>query len=90
MLHDGDAHDPWQIDLAAISGIGYPVWRGGLLCWADRLSEEQFVAMLRWRADEDAHSEPTGQEQLLLERFRSGRKFYADHGDRASAVARSG
>jgi 3-hydroxyacyl-CoA dehydrogenase len=27
---------PWQIDLAMVFGIGFPLWRGGLLWWADQ------------------------------------------------------
>ena len=27
---------PWQIDLAMIFGLGFPIWRGGLLWWAER------------------------------------------------------
>ena len=37
MLAEKKAASPWQIDLAMIFGLGFPLWRGGLLWWADRL-----------------------------------------------------
>ena len=36
MLAEKKVASPWQIDLAMIFGLGFPLWRGGLLWWAER------------------------------------------------------
>ncbi len=36
MLAEKKVAWPWQVDLAMIFGLGFPIWRGGLLWWADR------------------------------------------------------
>ena len=36
MLGEKKIAAAWQIDLAMIFGIGFPLWRGGLLWWAER------------------------------------------------------
>jgi 3-hydroxyacyl-CoA dehydrogenase len=40
ILAEGKVAAPWQIDLAMIFGLGFPLWRGGLLWWADRLLDQ--------------------------------------------------
>ena len=37
VLAEKKVASPWQIDLAMIFGLGFPIWRGGLLWWADNL-----------------------------------------------------
>jgi 3-hydroxyacyl-CoA dehydrogenase len=45
MLAEKKVISPWQIDLAMIFGLGFPLWRGGLLWWARRktLLKELFI-----------------------------------------------
>ena len=35
MLEEKKIAAAWQIDVAMIFGIGFPLWRGGPLWWAD-------------------------------------------------------
>jgi 3-hydroxyacyl-CoA dehydrogenase len=35
LLSEKKISTAWEIDLATIFGLGFPCWRGGLLCWAD-------------------------------------------------------
>jgi len=35
MLAEKKVDSAWQIDLAVIFGLGFPLWRGGLLWWAE-------------------------------------------------------
>jgi len=63
-----------DIDLAAIFGLGFPDWRGGLLWWADGMGVERVVEALRPLATRlGRRAEPTA---LLREMARRGGRFY--------------
>ncbi|MCE5269441.1 MAG: hypothetical protein LLG00_16315 [Planctomycetaceae bacterium] len=46
ILEERQVRDPRTIDLAVVSGLGFPAARGGLLRWADALGTKQILAML--------------------------------------------
>lgn len=64
LLEEHRACDAGQIDLAAMFGLGFPVWRGGPLFWADRVGAENVAAMLEPLSHLGSHLQPT---QSLLE-----------------------
>ena len=41
MLAEKKVASAWQIDLAMIFGLGFPIWRGGLLWWAEPVGTER-------------------------------------------------
>lgn len=43
MIEQGLVHDPRQVDLAVVWGLGFPPWRGGLLAWADRVGLDRLL-----------------------------------------------
>lgn len=43
MIEQGQVHDPRQVDLAVVWGLGFPPWRGGLLAWADRVGLDRLL-----------------------------------------------
>jgi 3-hydroxyacyl-CoA dehydrogenase len=44
LLTEGKVVSDWQIDLAMIFGLGFPLWRGGLLWWANACRRSGFPA----------------------------------------------
>lgn len=62
-----------DIDLAAIFGLGFPEWRGGLLWWADNLGAARIVEALRPLARLGPRAQPTA---MLLRMARTGGRFY--------------
>ena len=73
-LDEGVASSPADIDLAMITGIGFPPFRGGLCRWADaqgltRLVEE----MERLSSEVGARHEPSG----AVQNFAAAGGFYA-------------
>jgi 3-hydroxyacyl-CoA dehydrogenase/enoyl-CoA hydratase/3-hydroxybutyryl-CoA epimerase/3-hydroxyacyl-CoA dehydrogenase/enoyl-CoA hydratase/3-hydroxybutyryl-CoA epimerase/enoyl-CoA isomerase len=72
-LADGIVHDPRDIDLALIHGLGFPPFKGGLLFWAQSLGLDRVLEMLKPLAPQGRHMEPT---PLLLEMAKSGKPFY--------------
>ncbi len=62
-----------DIDLAAIFGLGFPGWRGGLLWWADSLGAARIIEALRPLARLGPRAEPTA---MLREMARRGGQFH--------------
>ncbi len=46
VLDERQVRDPQTIDLAVVSGLGFPAARGGLLHWADSLGTKRILAMI--------------------------------------------
>lgn len=59
ILEENRARDAEQIDLAAMFGVGFPVWRGGLLFWADEVGAAEVMAMLESLGHLGPHLQPT-------------------------------
>jgi 3-hydroxyacyl-CoA dehydrogenase/enoyl-CoA hydratase/carnithine racemase len=72
-LSDGIVHDPRDIDLALIHGLGFPPFKGGLLFWAQNLGLARILEMLKPLASLGRRMEPT---PLLLEMAKSNKPFY--------------
>jgi 3-hydroxyacyl-CoA dehydrogenase len=72
-LQDGIVHDPRDIDLALIHGLGFPPYKGGLLFWAQTLGIERILKMLEPLEPLGSRMQPT---PLLLELARTGKPFY--------------
>src|SRR3972149_1413333 len=73
ILEEGNVQNPLDIDLGAIFGLGFPDWRGGLLCWADTLGALNLLEMLRPLAPIGPRLQPT--RYLLNMGARGGRFF---------------
>ncbi len=74
ILADGIARSPADVDLAMITGTGFPPFRGGLLRWADSLGVRNTLARLEALASRfPARLEPA---PLLREYAQSGRGFH--------------
>jgi 3-hydroxyacyl-CoA dehydrogenase len=78
ILEEGRARDAGQIDLAAMFGLGFPVWRGGLLFWADQVGAGTVATMLESLSRLGPHLQPT---QSLSEIVDLQRRFYDLPGD---------
>ncbi len=74
LLEDGTVSRAADIDLGVLFGLGFPVDRGGLLFWADRLGAGRIVEMLGAIEGLGARARPT---QMLLEMAAAGRTFYS-------------
>jgi 3-hydroxyacyl-CoA dehydrogenase / enoyl-CoA hydratase / 3-hydroxybutyryl-CoA epimerase len=74
ILEDGIAASPGDVDLAMITGTGFPPFRGGLLRYADRLSLEAVVGRLA--AFERTHGARFAPAPLLVRKAKSGAGFY--------------
>jgi 3-hydroxyacyl-CoA dehydrogenase/enoyl-CoA hydratase/3-hydroxybutyryl-CoA epimerase len=73
-LEDGIAATPADIDLAMITGTGFPPFRGGLLRWADTLGMPTVLARLdSLRREHGARFEPAA---LIRERAAARLGFY--------------
>jgi 3-hydroxyacyl-CoA dehydrogenase/enoyl-CoA hydratase/3-hydroxybutyryl-CoA epimerase/3-hydroxyacyl-CoA dehydrogenase/enoyl-CoA hydratase/3-hydroxybutyryl-CoA epimerase/enoyl-CoA isomerase len=72
-LDEGVVHDPRDIDLALIHGLGFPPFKGGLLFWAQNLGLGRVLEMLKPVAPLGPRMEPT---PMLLEMAKSGKPFY--------------
>lgn len=59
ILTEQRARDTGQIDLASMFGLGFPVWRGGLLFWADTVGSRKIEAMLESLSHFGPHLRPT-------------------------------
>lgn len=73
VLAEKKVRDPRDVDLGLIFGIGFPPFKGGLLCWADTLGAAKIVEMLKPLENLGARFAPT---PLLLDLAKSGKKFY--------------
>jgi 3-hydroxyacyl-CoA dehydrogenase / enoyl-CoA hydratase / 3-hydroxybutyryl-CoA epimerase len=73
-LADGIVDDAGAVDLAMITGTGFPPFRGGLLRWADTLGMQAVLQRLEGlEARHGARFEPAA---LVRERAAAGRGFY--------------
>ncbi len=66
-------HDPRDLDLGLIYGLGFPPFKGGLLFWADTLGTDRILKMLEPLAAIGPRMQPT---PLLLEMAKTGKRFY--------------
>jgi 3-hydroxyacyl-CoA dehydrogenase/enoyl-CoA hydratase/3-hydroxybutyryl-CoA epimerase len=73
-LGDGIAARPGDVDVAMITGTGFPPFRGGLLRYADSLGTR--AVLTRMERLEHRHGERFEPAPLLRERAASGRGFY--------------
>jgi len=73
-LEDGIVSSPGDVDLAMITGTGFPPFRGGLLRYADRLSLPTIVERLE--ALEQMHGVRFQPAPVLRDRASAGRGFY--------------
>ena len=73
-IAEGIAHDPRDIDLALIHGLGFPPFKGGLLFWAQNLGLDRVLEMLKPFESLGPRMQPT---PLLLEMAKSGKPFYS-------------
>ena len=72
-LEDNIVRDPRDIDLGLIFGLGFPPFKGGLMCWADRVGAAALVEKLKPLESVGVRMLPTN---LLLEKAKTGKKFY--------------
>lgn len=73
-LEDGIVAGPGDVDLAMITGTGFPPFRGGLLRYADTVGIPTIVGMLEdLERDHGIRFQPA---PLLRERFSAGKGFY--------------
>jgi len=76
LLEEGVAQRASDVDLVYLSGYGFPLWRGGPLCWADELGLPAVVqAMQRFAAnpmDDAGFWQPA---PLLLRLAAQGKRF---------------
>jgi 3-hydroxyacyl-CoA dehydrogenase / enoyl-CoA hydratase / 3-hydroxybutyryl-CoA epimerase len=74
ILEDGIARSAGDVDLAMITGTGFPPFRGGLLRYADRLGLEEVHDRLR--ALESAHGPRFAPAPLLMRKAEACEGFY--------------
>jgi 3-hydroxyacyl-CoA dehydrogenase len=74
ILEDGIARSAGDVDLAMITGTGFPPFRGGLLRYADRLGVD--VVLDRLEALERTHGARFAPAPLLRRKAESGEGFY--------------
>jgi 3-hydroxyacyl-CoA dehydrogenase/enoyl-CoA hydratase/3-hydroxybutyryl-CoA epimerase len=74
VLEDGIASSPGDVDLAMITGTGFPPFRGGLLRWADTLGMPTVLARLDALARE--HGPRFEAAALIRERATARLGFY--------------
>ena len=73
-LDDGTAVSPAEADVGALAGIAYPRWTGGVLSYVETVGLARFAAEAEGLAR--SHGARFMPPPGLLERARSGRKFY--------------
>ena len=86
LLEEGKVHDPRDIDLAVLFGLGFPAEKGGLLRWADKLGAPRLMTLLQSLATMGPRAEPTPMLRTLAE---TGGSFYRPVAERAGGVRRS-
>jgi 3-hydroxyacyl-CoA dehydrogenase len=76
ILDEGIAPRPQEIDVAMVSGLGWPAYTGGPMFWADQIGLDAVLATIeRFRAE---HGDAYWTPGPLLVRYASeGRGFYA-------------
>lgn len=72
-LADGIVAGPGEVDVAMVTGTGFPPFRGGLLRWADQEGLERIAEGLQELEKE--HGERFAPAASLLEMAESGRTF---------------
>ena len=72
-LDEGIVRNVRDVDFGLIFGLGFPPFRGGLLCWADSVGSKQMVETLKTLEEYGKRMEPT---PMLLEMAEADRKFY--------------
>ncbi len=75
LLEEGVALRASDIDIALVTGYGWPVYRGGPMFWGDRQGLDRIVARLRARI---ANGEALTLSPLLVEKAQAGRGFIED------------
>lgn len=74
ILDEGVARSPGDVDLAMITGTGFPPFRGGLLRYADTLGTKTIVAKLEsFQREFGPRYEPAA---LLRRKAEAGERFY--------------
>jgi 3-hydroxyacyl-CoA dehydrogenase / enoyl-CoA hydratase / 3-hydroxybutyryl-CoA epimerase len=73
-LEEGIAATPGDVDVAMITGTGFPPFRGGLLRWADTLGMQALLQRLEQM--EQQHGARFSPAPLIRERAAAGRGFY--------------
>lgn len=73
MIEEGAVQNAGDIDLGMVYGLGFPVSRGGILCWADSIGAAQILRALEPLASVGPQFRPTG---LLIEMAKTGRRFF--------------
>ena len=74
ILHEGVAESPGDVDLAMITGTGFPPFRGGLLRYADALGTKTVLAKLEsFQREFGSRYEPAA---LLRRKAEAGQGFY--------------
>lgn len=73
VLQEGKVRDPRDIDLAALFGLGFPAFRGGLFWWADTLGAARIIEMLRPLGRLGLRAKPT---PILQDLARTAGHFY--------------
>ena len=74
ILEEGIAMRPLDVDIVWIYGYGFPVYRGGLMFWADQVGLDTIHAKVKQFYDESG--EAAWQPSALLEKLAGeGRKF---------------
>jgi 3-hydroxyacyl-CoA dehydrogenase/enoyl-CoA hydratase/3-hydroxybutyryl-CoA epimerase len=76
VLEDAIVAGPGDVDVAMITGTGFPPFHGGLLRWADSIGMRTILQRLeQLQARHGIRFEPAG---LIRERAGAGRGFYGD------------
>lgn len=78
------AHSAWQVDLAAMCGIGFPTSCGGPLWWADQVGAVRILKALESLRELGPHLHPT---QLLRDAASRHEPFYPQSGVHRSSPA---
>ncbi|MFN2327133.1 MAG: 3-hydroxyacyl-CoA dehydrogenase family protein, partial [Gemmatimonadales bacterium] len=74
ILEEGIARSAGDVDLAMITGTGFPPFHGGLLRWADRMELATVLAKLE--SFERAHGVRFQPAPLLRRKVEAGERFY--------------
>lgn len=73
VLMEGIVHEPGDVDMGLILGVGFPAYRGGLLRWADSLGLEEVLRRLQRYEHLGPRFHPT---DLLRDLASQGKGFY--------------
>ncbi|MFL5245077.1 MAG: 3-hydroxyacyl-CoA dehydrogenase NAD-binding domain-containing protein [Gemmataceae bacterium] len=73
VLMEGIVREPGDVDMGLILGIGFPTFKGGILCWADEVGLANIVEKLKRFEALGPRFQPTEQMKKLAS---EGRGFY--------------